>query len=404
MDRVDCLIVGAGIGGGVLALALGQRGYRVLVLEREATAPVLGRPEVLAGSTVSAIQRWGGGAQLFAEALMPLQGLEVRQAGGRRLLTITPQDLQQAQVQPYSTDPVRTRRILLERAEATGLVQVQRGVEVQALLRDEAQVVGVIAQRQNERFEVRARLVVGDDGTHSRVRQELGIPISLQKFAVEFLVPREALSEPSPPLGRAWINPAGLRQGIAAGMVMPLPTGRSAMALIVRAGIGERLRQSPPSEFQRAVDQLSPECSALASRAAFPEQWVCIQRPFGHATRYLEDGAALLGDAAHPVTPVGGQGANMSVADALVLAEVVHEGLVRGDCSAERLQRYETIRRPANERSLRFSQRAQQIFGLLIGVPWLAQLVPWFIAHNDQPKAKARFLRTIATAFVSPSV
>ena len=54
----------------------------------------------------------------------------------------------------------------------------------------------------------------------------------------------------------------------------------------------------------------------------FPHDFVRIRRPWGHAPRYGGEGAILMGDAAHPVSPAGGQGANMSVANATVLAEL----------------------------------------------------------------------------------
>ncbi|MBI4342602.1 MAG: FAD-dependent monooxygenase, partial [Candidatus Omnitrophica bacterium] len=127
-----------------------------------------------------------------------------------------------------------------------------------------------------------------------------------------------------------------------------------------------------------------------------------FRRPFGHAPRYVGDGIALLGDAAHPVTPAGGQGANMSVADAAVLAEVALEALRSGDRSARRLARYEIVRRPANARSLLFSARPRAMFRLLQIVPALAPCLIGFLRDvNRRPDLKRRFLGGVARAFVS---
>ena len=401
MEQADCVIVGAGIGGAVLALALGRRGHRVVVLEREASAPAAGRPEVLAQSTVNALAQLGVGSRLYDEAVTPLSGLELRQAGGRLLFSIAPEDLQRAGVQPYSTDPNGTRRLLLEAARACGRIAIERGVDVQQVLRDGSRAAGVIATRHGQPWRLSARLVIGDDGSHSRIRAGLGIPLAMEEFALDFLVPTAALSAPSPAVGRAWIDPAALAHGLAACVIMPLPSGRSALALLLHRRVYDRLRQAGPGRFQEAAARLAPDCAALTARMAFPEAWILIRRPFGHAPRYVTDGAALLGDAAHPVTPVGGQGANMSVADALALSGVAHEALTRDDCSQQRLRAYEQLRWPANERSLQFSRRGQQVLRWLIAAPWLAPLAPGLVRRYDRPAVKQRLLRAVAGAFVA---
>lgn len=270
-------------------------------------------------------------------------------------------------------------------------------------LAPEFTVVGVRAQRQGQPLEFRARLVVGDDGGHSRVRAGPGIPLPMQEFPLDFLVPKRALAESSLPIGRGWIDPSGVNRHALFCLLMPLPMGQTAMAIGLTRGAYERLSQSGATGFQEAMARLSPACAALTAQTVFPDGFVRIQRPFGHASRYVADGAALLGDAAHPVTPIGGQGANMSVADALVLAEVAHEALKHDDCRVVRLQPYETIRRPANERSLRFSRTAQRLLGGLISLPWLGAIVPRLIKDNDRPERKQRFLRALATAFLSPT-
>ena len=129
-----------------------------------------------------------------------------------------------------------------------------------------------------------------------------------------------------------------------------------------------------------------------------------IERPFGHADTYVADHVALIGDAAHPVTPAGGQGANMSVADAMVLADVADEALKKNDCSKKQLARYEEIRKPANSRSLQFSQRGALAFQFLKTFPFLAPLLPWFLTRvNLNPDAKVRLMKNVSQAFQTTS-
>ena len=109
-----------------------------------------------------------------------------------------------------------------------------------------------------------------------------------------------------------------------------------------------------------------------------------------------------MGDAAHPVTPAGGQGANMSIADAVVLADVIDDALAHHDVSAARLQAYETIRRPANARSLQISQRAASVIRLLRAAPALSRLLEWTLIRVDHsPTTKDRLVNTVSRTFLS---
>ena len=132
----------------------------------------------------------------------------------------------------------------------------------------------------------------------------------------------------------------------------------------------------------------------------FPGVFTVFKRPFGHVSSYVSDGAVLMGDAAHPVTPAGGQGANMSVADALVLSQVALEAFQKNDFSSAQLKKYEALRRPANERSLGISLRARRVFQTIKFFPPLAYLLPWWLKGVERkPKTKEDLLRFLSTAF-----
>jgi 2-polyprenyl-6-methoxyphenol hydroxylase-like FAD-dependent oxidoreductase len=84
----DVAVVGAGIGGAVLALALGNRGWTVTLLERDRVPHTVPRPEILWGATPDALDRFGIGDLIRQQASVRLGGINVRQ-GNRRLLTIS---------------------------------------------------------------------------------------------------------------------------------------------------------------------------------------------------------------------------------------------------------------------------------------------------------------------------
>ena len=100
-----------------------------------------------------------------------------------------------------------------------------------------------------------------------------------------------------------------LLAGRAIGLV-PARIGRTANAPQLNAALEE-------------LGGLVPAVRSLLSGKIFPEGFAKFEPHFGHVPRYGVPGAVLLGDAAHPVTPAGGQGANMAVADAVALAREI---------------------------------------------------------------------------------
>ena len=126
---------------------------------------------------------------------------------------------------------------------------------------------------------------------------------------------------------------------------------------------------------------------------SFPDGLVRVRRPWGHASKYGCAGAALIGDAIHPVSPAGGQGANMSVADAVALANELLSG------NTDFLSAYERKRRAANERSLDITRQAARAFALpsILIAPMISLLLRWL---NKHPDTLGRALKLASTRFV----
>jgi hypothetical protein len=122
--RSDVAIVGAGIGGAVLALDLGRRGWRVALVERESAPPRIARPEILWGATLRALAP-DGVAEAVRSASVQLEGIEI--GGEAPWLRITREDLATAGVEAFSTNPSMTRAIIADAALATGNVEIHRG-------------------------------------------------------------------------------------------------------------------------------------------------------------------------------------------------------------------------------------------------------------------------------------
>lgn len=372
----DVAIVGAGIGGAVLALDLGRRGYRVALIERDAAPPRIARPEILWSPTIRALERFGIAEAIRDTCSVHVERIEI--GGAKPWVSITHDDFASAGVDAYSTNPSMTRALIADAAVATGKVEVMRGAVVEELLRD-----GVRAKRGDETLEVNASVVVGDDGANSVVRKRLGIDLALTAFPIEFVtasIPRWPLA---PNRARVWL-------GDAAAAFIPWPRGEGVLLLPMTTA-------PSPDVFWNTLERLTPMAGAVREQLEFPRDFTRVARPFGHVATYVANGAALIGDAAHPMTPAGGQGANASIADAIALADVLDDALRASDVSRDRLLAYERLRRPRNEQSISFSRFARRAFRIGRFLP-IAAIAP--IVARLLPKRAV--IRTFATAFVSP--
>jgi 2-polyprenyl-6-methoxyphenol hydroxylase-like FAD-dependent oxidoreductase len=192
---------------------------------------------------------------------------------------------------------------------------------------------------------------------------------------------------------RIWLNKDRIQTRVLGMPAAPLPQGKG-VALIPMWPEAfqneERLRDA-----LRGFALQDSVLAELISERPYPAGFTRFRIGWSRSPRFGSAGALLMGDAAHPVTPAGGQGANLSVADALVIAEVALE---RPD---QLLEEYERRRLPPTQRSLSLSRSAARVLSLprlvlnagLVTLPWLAR---WL---NNRPDRFGGFLRTIADAF-----
>ena len=389
--RYDVLIAGGGIGGGVLAQLLARGGKRVAVIERSLGPPKWLRPEILWPATANLLFSLAPRETWERSAFQPLQGMRVHD-GEKFLQLATPDVFATAQVQPWFTNPNETREQLLR----LGGFELRRGVEVTQVLKEAGRIVGLrtreLATKREEEW--LADWTVGDDGVRSLVREAAGIAMTTNSFPVEFLC--IALDSWPAALPRAtvhlWPNWHHADTGILAFGSGSLPGG-VAVGMVLISGKAFDANPSLADSWREfcATDERLRE--VVAGRE-FPGGFFRVARPWGHAERYGAPGALLMGDAAHSVSPAGGQGANMSIADGVVLAELLLSN------TADILAEYERRRRPANERSMTPTRVARRVLGApgwLVPTSAARGMIRWLARH---PATFGRALKNISTLFV----
>lgn len=338
----DVVVVGGGMVGAALAAALGQAGFRVAVVEAEAAPPAPPRegfdPRVSAISRASQrfLDHLGAWAHIDPARLSPYREMRVWDAGAAGAIHFTAADLGEPDLGHIIENAVIQGALAaaLDRLDTVTWVRPRtvRGLAPGAgggrtvVLND-----GTLA----------GRLVVGADGARSRVRHLAHIPDQARAYGHTALVATVRL-------GRGHLDTAWQRF-LATGPLafLPLPGDYCAIVWSAPPERVQELLALDPDGFHRelsaAFENRLGGVVASGPRAAYP----LVRR---HAARYVLEGLALVGDAAHSIHPLAGQGVNLGFLDAAVLAEVLTAARDEGEDWGERrvLRRYERRRRGHN--------------------------------------------------------
>jgi len=200
-----------------------------------------------------------------------------------------------------------------------------------------------------------ADLVVGADGARSSVRELLGIETKLWPYQQTAVVTHLETARDHD--ATAWQR--FLRDG-PLGM-LPLADGRISVVWSTTPATAQRALDATDDELARmlsvASDGVLGELTVAGSKGAFP---LCAQ----HAQGYVLPGVALIGDAAHAIHPLAGQGANLGLQDAAELARVIDSAIDDGLHPGDRpvLRRYERARKGPNLTMLHLMTGLNRLF------------------------------------------
>ncbi len=203
--------------------------------------------------------------------------------------------------------------------------------------------------------ELDADLLIGADGARSLVRESAGITVRRRPYAQTAFVTHLRPEYPHGDTARQRFLPDG-----PLGM-LPLEDGRISVVWSTTPETAAHAMNAAEDALGEmltdASDDVLGQLTAAGPRGTFP---LCAQ----HARNYVLPRLALIGDAAHAVHPLAGQGANLGLADASALSLVIEEAIRKGEHPGDRpvLRRYERARKGANATMLHLMTGLNQLF------------------------------------------
>jgi 2-polyprenylphenol 6-hydroxylase len=353
----DVIVVGGGPVGLLLAALLGQAGHHdVLVLDaRESFALPAGvDPRVYALSRAGQrlLQRCGAWQALSPEYAWPYRRMHVWDAAGphvaARALVFDAAELAEPDL-GHIVENARLEHALRAAALACARVELRPGTRVEAL---EISPQGAcVVTAGGERLH--ARLVIAADGARSRLRELAGIEIRSRDYRQSALVTHVHTEYPHEHTAWQRFLPTG---PVA---LLPLGDGRSSVVWSAEAPLAERLMQLDDAAF---CAELGEATDFVLGRMSGPEARHLLPLMLLHARSYTARRLALVGDAAHVVHPLAGQGVNLGLLDAACLAECLDHPGDPGE--RRRLRRYERMRKADNTAMVSALDGLQRVFGI----------------------------------------
>jgi 2-octaprenyl-6-methoxyphenol hydroxylase len=380
----ELVVVGGGLVGVSLAIACAQAGLDTLVVDREDPSVMLaasydGRASAIAYGSRQILAGLGIWEKVAAEAA-PI--LEIRVADDNAPLFLH-YDHREVGEHPlgWIVENTVLRRALLERVRELPTLTHAAPQSVTGVERSAA---GALVRLADDGA-VRARLVAAADGKASPLRKSAGIRTiewSYPQMGIVTTVQHEA---PHRGVAVEHFLPAGPFA------ILPLTGNRSSIVWTERAELAPRILAMDAADFaaelRRRFGDFLGAVEPVGPRWSYP-------LAFLHAEDYAAPRLALVGDAAHVIHPIAGQGLNLGLRDVAALAEVVVDarrlGLDIGD--SEVLRRYERWRRIDNWMLSAMTDTLNRLFSNAIP-PVKAARVLGLAAVNRVPPLKRLFMR-----------
>lgn len=360
MDRltVDVCVVGGGPAGLALGLELARHGCEVAVVEQSGHFNRSFRGESISPDAVLLLDRLGVLDTIKAAGALVTRRMEITE-NGRRVLCADFDDFDCRYRHPMEIPQPTLLAVLEHEASQHANFAFIQHTSVTNLVESGGEVIGIRSNGRDGELEIRARLTVGADGRYSKVLGMSGLPfrrIPLDRDVVWMKLPLPA----------SWgsetyrIRIKGDRHGLF------IPTYPDLMRVgfnIPKGGLKE-IRRHGIAELYARLDELAPDLSEVVRTEITSWSDTSLLDIFTSVVpQWSRPGLALIGDAAHTLSPILGQGVNHALVDAVTLAPRLAGAVKQGqDAITAATTEFQRTREPDVRRSRSLQLRQERMF------------------------------------------
>lgn len=389
--RADLLIVGAGMVGSALALALRHSGLEILLLDGsplsvkpfDAQGPFEPRVSALSAASQRILERLGAWEGIAGRRVSPYTDMHVWDGSGTGQIHFSAASVH-AQVLGHIVENRVVQDSLLERLHGSD-VGLLPNARLEQMRRSGDEWLLTLADGRT----LRAPLVVAADGANSAVRKLTGCKTREWDYLHHAIVTSVRCSEAHQ--ATAW------QRFTDEGPLAFLPLSRDdgqAWCSIVWSTTPEQAEKLMALDDAAFCEALGRAFEGHLGEVVSADPRLCVPLRQRHAKRYVDEGLALIGDAAHTIHPLAGQGVNLGFLDAAVLAEELERACERGERLADVkvLTRFERRRMPHNLALMAAMEGFERLFQAdPLPLRWLRNSGLKLV--EQLPEAKALFVR-----------
>ncbi len=352
----DIIIVGGGLAGNCLALALKDYGLRIALIEANTreqlqNSPAGDRALALSAGTIKILQALNAGKGIKKKATA-IKNIHISDRGhfGKARLSAKKESVEALGYVISARDIEAHVASLVEKTE---LVQINPA-RIMGLMSG-LETVNVSLKQDGQSINLTAKLLVGADGSQSTVRRLLDIPQQVTQYAQTALVTTVKTSIPH--------NNVAFERFTESGPLAVLPVSGNHCSVVwtrSKEDAEDLISDNEEDFITKLQDCFGYKLGVLslaAPRRAFPLSLIRAESMFSGRT-------VIIGNAVHQLHPVAGQGFNLGIRDVAQLAEmIIQQHQLKADIGAsEFLNRYSQARKKDHDQTIAFTDNLIKIF------------------------------------------
>ncbi len=353
VNTCDVVIVGGGLVGASLACALEKSGLSVAIIE---THPLNSQSQPCYDDRTVALSYGSriifesmGLWPLLAERVEPIKTIHISDRGHFGVTRLR-HDEEGVEALGYVAENRVLGEVLYQRLANNKKLQLHCPAELTAL-EQQADCVKVQYQENGKTFSLQAKLLVAADGVSSQVRELLQIGVSKQDYQQTAVITNVTPGQPHQNVAYERFTDTGPLA------FLPMTENRCSVVWTVSVAQAEELARLSDDEF---LKQLQQRFGYRLGRLKKSGQRQIYPLALVEATQVVRGRVVVVGNAAHTLHPVAGQGFNLALRDIALLAEMM---VSAEDVGAETmLQSYEAMRKKDKQRVYRFTDLLVKMF------------------------------------------